>query len=405
LLIIGKRTDEDSAGRNLLPGRRTLCLASVATLLTGLGVAGVAASSAGAASGPVVVMSHLNNPRQLQLVGDGSELLIAEAGRGGPTQVGTGDDATYVGPTGSISAVFVPQNAHGLKPYRLVKGLMSAGSQNGSFAVGSDGVSSRAPRGRIYIQETYAPGDVVGAPFGTTQDGRLLTASPYSNSLHTVYNVSYYEKKNDPDHHGFDSDPYAVLARSNDVLVADAAGNDILSVGTTVRTFHVFPNVTTGGCAKQADPGPQFPGCNFVPTSMATDAAGHVYVGGLSSETPGQAQVVVLSADGRKVLGTYRGFTSVTGVAVDAHGNLYVSQLEAAEAHPASEGVVGVLTKIDAAHHRTNVDVPFPAGVAVDNVGNVFVAAWSVAPEGGFTPPGASDPVPGTSGQVWRLHF
>jgi hypothetical protein len=54
-----------------------------------------------------------------------------------------------------------------------------------------------------------------------------------------------------------------------------------------------------------------------------------------------------------------------------------------------------VLTKIRNGH-RTNTDVPFPAGIALDRHGNLFVSAFSIAPDTGLG-------VPNTSGQVWRL--
>jgi hypothetical protein len=63
-----------------------------------------------------------------------------------------------------------------------------------------------------------------------------------------------------------------------------------------------------------------------------------------------------------------------------------------------------VLTKIDEHGKWTNVDVPFPAGVAVDNHGDVFVSAFSIAPETGLADP-TGKAMPGTSGQVWRLKF
>jgi hypothetical protein len=51
---------------------------------------------------------------------------------------------------------------------------------------------------------------------------------------------------------------------------------------------------------------------------------------------------------------------------------------------------------------KYDVDVPFPAGVAVDKWLTVVVSAFSVAPGGGLTgaPPGID-----TSGQVWRLRL
>ncbi|WP_375497240.1 ScyD/ScyE family protein [uncultured Jatrophihabitans sp.] len=372
----------------------------VVSAVTALCVAAPQVVGASAATPkPVVVVKGLNNPRQIALVSN-DELLVAEAGYGGTTKVpgAPGEGDQYVGPTGSISAVYLPQYAHNTTPTRIVRGLLSAAGKDGSAAVGSDGVAARTAHGPIYVQETYAPPDVLPAPFKSKQDGRLLAALPY-HAVHVVANITGYEFRHNPDGREKDSNPYAVLARSNDLLVADAAGNDVLRVDSKnrIHVFHVFPNVRSGSCAKQADPGPKFPGCNFVPTSLAVDAAGHVYVGGLVSEARGQGQVLKLSADGRKVLHVYRGFTSVTGVAVSPKGVLYVSELEAKEAHPAGPQVVGVLTRI-ANGHRRHLDVPFPAGVAVNSKGVVFVAAYSIAPSGGLGGPG-------TSGQVWKLHF
>jgi len=122
-----------------------------------------------------------------------------------------------------------------------------------------------------------------------------------------------------------------------------------------------------------------------------------VYVGRLVSEVPGRGRVVELSSDGRHVLHVWSGFTTVTGVAVGHDGALYVSQLFAPEAAPPNPQVAGVLTRVNHGK-RTNVDVPFPAGVAVNDDNQVFVSAWSVASEAGLAGPS-------TSGQVWRLRF
>jgi sugar lactone lactonase YvrE len=156
--------------------------------------------------------------------------------------------------------------------------------------------------------------------------------------------------------------------------------------------------VLTGACADQFDPDPSHPGCHFVPTSLAQDRHGNIYVGGLSSLTPGEAQVVKLSPNGKHVKRIWSGFTAVTGVAVTRDGTLYVSELFATEQHPADPQIQGVLTKVKTNGHRSHIDVPFPAGVVVNRHGTVFVAAWSVAPETGLAGPG-------TSGQVWRLRF
>jgi sugar lactone lactonase YvrE len=158
--------------------------------------------------------------------------------------------------------------------------------------------------------------------------------------------------------------------------------------------FHVFPNIVN-----DATPAP---GVQFVPTSLALDKHGDVYVGGLAGEAPGQGQVVKLDGRTGDVEKTWTGFTTVTGVAVGHDGSLYVSQLFAPQAHPVNPMIQGVLTKVSKSGKHHDVDVPFPAGVAVDKWGTVFVSAFSIAPEGGLA--GAPAGVD-TSGQIWRLRF
>jgi len=376
-------------------------ISAVTAMVAGLCAAVPQALSADAAgSAPVVVVSGLNNPRQIVLVGN-DELLIAEAGKGGKIKA-TGPDGedTFIGATGSISVVYLPQFARHTKPSRVVRGLMSGAGQDGSFAVGSDGVAARTPHGRIFIQETFAPPGVL-PPSLQRQNGRLLAAPRPYRTVHAIANISRYEKVHDPDHMGFDSDPYAVIARKSDLLIADAAANDVLrrSSDGRLHVFHVFKNVRTGPCgAPTAEDPPGHPGCNFVPTSLATDKAGHVYVGGLSSLTPNQAQVVKLSADGKHVLHVYHGFSGVSGLAVSAKGVLYVSELFGTEKHAPNPQIQGIVTRISPSGHRTARDVPFPAGLAVSSTGTLYVAAWSVAAENGLAGPG-------TSGQIWRMNW
>jgi hypothetical protein len=347
----------------------------------------------------------LNNPRQLSLVY--GRLYVAEAGHGGrKATIPSPEGTQYVGFTGSITAVDGPNSAENVTPNRVVKGLLSGAQKDGSAAVGSDGVSAtRSNPDDLYVQMTFAPPDVLPEPPGTPQDGRLLLAHP-NGSKNVVADISAFEIANDPDGQGVDSDPYAVLARGRgDALVADAAGNDVLRVAAngTVHLFHVFDNVrdcktSEGGPAAaivgRPAAGQPKPGCQWVPTSLARDAGGNIYVGGLVALAPGKGQVVKLSPDGSRVLKRWRGFTAVTGVAVH-HGDVYVSQLFADNGQ---NNLPGKLTKVSPNGSRTSVQVPFPAGVAVSTTGNVFVSAFSVSSaKGSFGP--------GTSGQVWRLRF
>ena len=340
-----------------------------------------------------VVVSGLNNPRELSLTAHG-DLLVAEAGDGGSTKIGNGKNAQFVGPSGSVTLVRHATTASNQSPHRILTGFLSASSAGGLQAVGSDGVSARS-LANIYVQETWEP--VTVPPFYGDQIGQLFDATPHGVPT-AVANIAAYNQANDPDGQPFDSDPYSVLAYApGKELVADAASNDVLSVNDgTVSLFHVFPNITTGRCAKKSDPNPQFPGCNFVPTALARNAKGDVFVTALGSLVPGAGEIVELDPTGQTVLHTWSGFDAPVGILVNHRGDIWVSQLLAPEATPPAPGIAGVVTEITTSGAQSNMDVPFPSGLAMDRSGNLYVSAFSIAPGTGL---GA----PGTSGQVLRI--
>jgi hypothetical protein len=100
------------------------CLLVTAPLSTGL-----AQASTPKTPTPTVVVSGLNNPRQLSMVGN-QILLIAEAGKGGTLATVNSPEGgpQGIGRTGSISAVLAPRYATNQKPHRIVTGLLSAAS-------------------------------------------------------------------------------------------------------------------------------------------------------------------------------------------------------------------------------------------------------------------------------------
>jgi hypothetical protein len=277
----------------------------------------------------------------------------------------------------------------------LISGLLSGAGPDGSFAVGSDGVSARHLNS-VWVQETFfGPDPLPHLP--NFQNGALLRQTP-GQRLNRFADISAFEQANDPDHQGVDSNPYSVLALYKRTLVSDAAGNDILSIDPNgnVSLFHVFPNITTGACAGQPnDAGTT--GCDFVPTSLALGPNGNIYVGALAGETPGAAEVVELDATTGAVVKTYTGLTTVTGVTVGNDGSIYASELLGGDPHAPAPGQV---TKIAPDGTRTSIPVPFPAGLAIDSHNRLYVSAFSTAPATGLGVPGVD-----SSGQVWRLKF
>jgi hypothetical protein len=354
--------------------------------------------SSGAAQGQsvttAVVVSGLNNPRGLALTKSG-ELLIAEAGDGGGTKIGKSEEGVqFVGPSGSVSLVTDPSTGSNESPDRILTGFLSSSSKGGVAAVGSDGVSASS-LAAIYVQETYFGPNV--PPFFPDQGGQLLMA-PRHGLPTEVTNISDFNQSTNPDGQPFDSDPYGVLLTSSGtVLVADAAANDIVAVSNgTDSVFHWFPNITSGKCARKSDPNRSFPGCNFVPTALAQDKAGDIFVTGLGSLVPGEGEVVELDPTGATVLNTWTGLTAPDGVAVDKAGDIYVSQLLAPEADPPAPQIAGVVTEIPTSGSDVNTDVPFPSGLVLDRRGNLYVSAFSASPSTGLG-------IPDTSGEVLRL--
>ncbi|MEV0217861.1 ScyD/ScyE family protein [Streptomyces sp. NPDC050704] len=340
--------------------------------------AGVAPASSASGSGgkPVVrvIATGLDNPRQLSY-GNG-RVYVAEAGRGGRTCTGGGspEEVQCIGTTAGVTKVF--WNGGSWQQRRLVGGLPSSAAKDGGFAVGLNGVS--ALDGGVWGVETWAPpeaGVPEGRPWNTL--GKLLGIT--HGKARIAADIAAVELKHNPHKATIESNPYGVLALPDGrKIVADAAGNDLIEVSPRGRTraLTVFPD---------------HDGNESVPTSLALGPDGKLYVGELNGEAA-KPTARVWRVDPRtgKILGRQGGFGSITGIAFNGSGDLYVSQLFA-----------GRVTKV--AHDggkRTSVKVPFPAGVAVDPYdGKVFVSAWSVADRDGTVMEGKKTP----GGQLWKI--
>ncbi|WP_367321265.1 ScyD/ScyE family protein [Streptomyces sp. HUAS ZL42] len=353
--------------------RKALVVATGVALAATAGIAPAGATGGHSGGKPEirVIVKGLDNPRQISY--DNGHLYVAEAGRGGKRCIGEGPEGeTCIGLTSAVTKVFWDQGAW--KHYRVVQGLPSGAAPDGGFATGVDGVS--ALNGSLWGVETYAPpeaGVPTTPPWNTL--GKLLCVSP--GKARIAADVSAVEFKYNPHKTAVESNPYAVLALPDGrKIVADAAGNDLVVVSPKgkARPFTVFPDHDRH---------------ESVPTSLALGPDGNLYVGELNgfTEKP-TARVWKVDPRTGRILGWKSGFGPVTGVAVNKHGDLYVSQLTA-----------GLVTKVSHGK-RTNVKVPFPAGLAVDpHDGKVYVSAWSVADRDGTLLEGKKTP----GGQLWKI--
>lgn len=425
---------------------RTTTAAGVLVALTGtVGLAAPGqADNHTAAVATRLVVDGLNNPRQLNWTADGQTLIIAEAGVG---EADCASEEGCIGNTGAVTTVDTPWMP-GAEAVRVVEGLWSAAAPDGSFALGTtgaDGVEAVYPGEFVAVrnaldnpvdtdQGLYFVADSMGEepPPGTPEEHVL----PGGDFIFTLADLFEAEAAQNPGGGAIESNPYAVLFVDPTPDVADNDGYALVADAGANTVWKVEPDYDApvpAECeAEQPPPDFDFSQCividvtvfaswpdrtspeggpvEFVPTSIASDDDGNIYVGGLGSEATGEASVVKFGADGAE-LDEWTGFTGITGVAVhDDH--LYVSELFGA-VPPAQPGegpppivVPGDVVRMNMTTGQMRMlEVPFPAGLAVDAEGNVYASVNSIAPAGGIQDvfgPGSLD-IGG--GAVWELDF
>lgn len=303
-----------------------------------------------------VIASGLDGPRELQFIG-GHRLVVAESDSGEISGVDTRSGAVRT----------------------LVSGL-----------TGPQGVDARA--GQLYLVTGEAAPDAPPPPPGAGP-GATLFSTPYSGGTATkLADLKAYELAHNPDGQAQTADdalsnPYYVLAATSRLLVADAAGNDILKVDRktgAISTFAVLPNINTGACKDAPNNDAQHPGCDAVPTGIAQGPDGYLYVSGLSALTPGEGRIYKLDPNSGAIVRTWSGLSAPTGVAVGSDGSVYASELlygapEGDGPPPADfdPSKIGRIVKISASGARTYAQVTQPAGLLWHG-GQLYASAGSV---------------------------
>jgi glucose/arabinose dehydrogenase len=335
-------------------------------------------ATAQAVTGPIVVVSGLDNPRGMNFGPDGS-LFIAEAGRGGPRCVAR----SCSGATGAIAKL-----TNG-RLTRFFKGLVSVGGRDGVGVTGPHDVGVATVSGRVYT--------VIGggeAPRGTAarlrqQLGKMLRVNALApGSIEVLAGLTEIELAQNPDKRAKQSNPSGVAIIGNDRFVADAAGNDLL--------IEHDGNVSVGAVFPRAAPG-----ADSVPTAVRVGPDGALYVGEFTGDRApnGQAKVWrVVPGQPPEIFA--RGFTRITGLAFGPDGSLYVSEFGRSLRSQKATGDV-VRQFPDGRREVIGKDkLTFPGGVAVRSDGVVFVSNYSILPGR----PAKSGPFRGRTGQIVRFN-
>jgi hypothetical protein len=347
----------------------------IAAVVLGVALTAVPAGAKQASSngdpGPTVVATGLANPRGLAFAPNGT-LYVAEAGSGGPIDVGGG---MFVGFTSQIDAVDVNGSLPtSVRP--VVTGLFSGASPDGSSSTGVDGLSIQG--GRILGIITGAHQFVDGLPpspetaKAQAQLGRLIKVNP-GGQMQTVGDVGGADftytlscqtatPPCDPNPDFPDANPYGLLALPDRTYVADAGANtlDIVRPNGSVQILAYFH-----------DPGVNvIPFSDEVPTCIA-QVGGQLEIGSLNGRvwrydgTPNLQQVTIATPPGPPIV-------SIGGCTSDSAGNLYLS-----------DQFGNAIWKVTPSGEASMIaQIPDPSGIVVGPGNMLYVSANSSTTNG-----------------------
>ncbi len=343
-------------------------------LMTTLLAGAAGGASAATLSLEGTVLEGLANPRGLALDAEGW-LYVAEAGSGGTGAQITGGDGAILsyGTTGAITRV-----RDGVRE-TVAAGLPSLAGDGGFGATGIHDLAILD--GGIYTVQGFGgdpnqrdglvaadPGAILLGQVGRLEGG---TVTP-------VADIAALERDGGPDDEA-NSNPFGLTAGPGGLVVADAGGNDILTVGPDggVAVAAVLPP------APNPLPfGP--PVYQAVPTGIATAPDGTIAFGQLTGFPfpPGAANVFSLGVDGG-VDTVAGGFTNLIDVAFGGDGSLYA--LEADSDSLLNPGTTGALFEVFADGTRALLfdGLESPTGLAVGPDGVFYVSTNGLSPSDG----------------------
>ena len=279
-----------------------------------------------------VVMGGLNNPYGLAFGPDGG-LYVAEAGNGngglasGPGFVDGAGDQVYFGDTGSVAEL------KGGIQSQVITGLPSLAPAGGGGATGLSGITFVGNNlygvfglGGNEQQRTDLVTAVETATGETSTNagylGQAVQLSVGANSITPVSDLVPYETANYAKYNGTrqppEVNPYGIASLAGGgFAVSDGGGNFVLKTpagGGAPSLLSFLAPQTNAPFFSQS-----------VPTALAQDSKGNLYVGEFTGYpfTPGTANVIGLDASGKQSVFA-SGFTTITGMTFGPNGDLYV---------------------------------------------------------------------------------
>lgn len=307
-----------------------------------------------------VVASNLSNPRQMFYDADGT-LYIAEAGAGGD-QISTGVFGNEM-PYGTTSRITVvsPEGEQSVLIDGLGSTLAQAPAAYGAHAVYVDDTTIWVAMGEGPVAGTYDESLIFDALVGFDKE-----------TLEVVQNIDMKELANTV------NSPDDVPNNSNPVDIAVGLDGTVYIVNAGCNCIQSW---TPDGGVEIAAVW-QTEGDNPVPTSVAVDANGDLYVGFLTGfPWPAEGSRVERWSNGA-LAETYPGLTTVTDIWVAADGTIYAVEHGVGQGADGNYGAGRVVT-VSADGVSVVMDgLSMPYGLAADAEGNMVVSVGSAGAPG-----------------------
>lgn len=334
-----------------------------------------------------VVAQGLWAPRFVA-VGDDGSIYVTESGYGG-------DEVLDIAPPGSGELEGTPESgAPVASPVaqeevvppstRGYTGQVTKIAPDGTQSVLTSGLPSYSdgvgPHGIVFADgELYVATGGVGVGAGIDplpEENSIYRIDPESGEATIIASLGQYEVDNNPD--GTDVNPnlYSLVYADGQLYVSDAGGNTIYEVDPETGEFSLFAVVPplselvdelpANGTDRQP-----------VPTGLAVDPDGGLYVGLLSEGWPADAPSILHIDEDGNFTEVSTGLVMVVAIHTDDDGVIHATQLTTDLSDPQAPGNVLELDE-DGSAAPIVEGLVLPHGTASGEDGSLYVAVISI---------------------------
>ena len=329
-----------------------------------------------------VLVNNLANPRGLLVRGD--QLLVSEAGSGGPAGASNCiTSGAFTTLCSGLSGALGSWNLTNQTYTRVLTGLPSLAQTNGTEGTGLADLANGGPTGLLGIFGFGANPNLLTPTLpGNTLLARVVSIDLSTNNVQPRANLAAYEKDHNPDGGDLNSNPYAVQVFGGKLYATDAGGNTLLTLGLTpnpsdgllpIESAFAFPTIPITPPPNPPGTPDPFP-ASAVPTGLTVNpATNKLLIAELGGYPFKPSSSSIYASDGlTDPVKALTDFTSITDVAADVVGNIYVLEYTSFFFDPNAKGSIWRVTP-GGSRERIIDGLTQPTSLALGPDGTIFV--------------------------------